>query len=454
MTDLLQKLRQAEDAEAHFDAIDLLKQLVEENPEETDFRYKLGLKFIRTGDPEKAVGLLQECSVGGMDNPYLDVNLGLAIKALGRFEEAAEAYNRVITGFDDVRASIAFWSLANLKNYRFSDQETVILQGRAQVTESNPGYRSLMLFALASARESQGNYEEAFMAMSEANLVMSAHRPFNAEEYYKLVQSMVKEIQAPAESLEQDGPTPIFIVGMPRSGTTLVEQVLANHSVVEATDELPFLSRYGLGLEQAGGYAWALARFTPEQKKNFAANYMKSVSPYISGEADYFIDKNPANFINIGLIKAIFPQAKIINVVRDTLDNAMGVFKQYFHQGNEFSYSMQSIIYYWQGYITLMQHWDRLYPEDILHLGYESMVRAPDEKIAAILDYCGLSHEEACFRFYESDRPVLTPSAAQVRSPITDAAVGSGLKYEQFIAPNVPALAEITRKAREVFCFG
>jgi tetratricopeptide (TPR) repeat protein len=450
MTDLLQKLRQAEDAEAHFDAIDLLKKLVEENPEESDFRYKLGLKYIRTGDPEKGVTLLQECSESGMDNPMLDVNLGHALKALGRFDEAADAYKRVITGFDDERAAIAYWSLANLKNYRFSDQETVILQGRAQIAESSPGYGALMLFALASARENQGNYEEAFMAMSEANLVMAAHRPFNAEEYYKLVQSMVKEIQAPAEPFEQDGPTPIFIVGMPRSGTTLVEQVLANHSLVEATDELPFLSRFGLGLEQTGGYAWALARFTPEQKKNFAANYMKSVSPYISGEADYFIDKNPANFINIGLIKAIFPQAKIINVVRDTLDNAMGVYKQYFHQGNEFSYSMQGIIYYWQGYITLMQHWDRLYPGDILHLGYESMVRAPNEKIAAILDYCGLPHEEACLRFYESDRPVLTPSAAQVRSPITDKSVGSGLIYQDHIQAHIPALAEITRKAREV----
>ena len=450
MTDLLNKLKQAEEAEAHFEAVELLEQLLAENPEESEYRYKLGLRYLRTGDAEKAEKVLTECSKADDDRPMLDINMGHALKALGRFDEAAEAYKRVISDFDDDRAAVAYWSLANLKNYRFDDQETVILQGRAQVTESNPGYRSLMLFALANARERQGNYEEAFMAMSEANLIMSAHRPFNAEQYYKLVQDLVREVQAPIEPLESDGPTPIFIVGMPRSGTTLVEQILASHSAVEATDELPYLSRFALGLEQAGGYAWALARFTPAQQENFAANYLKSVEPYRREKLDYFIDKNPANFINIGLIKAIFPQAKIINVVRDTLDNAMSVFKQYFHQGNEFSYSMQGIIYYWQGYLTLMKHWDQLHPGDILHLGYESIVSEPDDKIEAILDYCGLQHEDACFRFYESNRPVLTPSAAQVRSPITDKSVGSGLHYQENIQPNIPALAEITRKAREI----
>ena len=450
MTDLLNKLKQAEDAEAHFEAIELLEQLTAANPEDSEFRYKLGLKYLKTGDAEKAEKLLAECSMPESDQPLLDINKGHALKALGRFDEAAEAYKRVISGFDDDRAAIAYWSLANLKNYRFDDQETVNLQGRSQVTESNDGYRALMLFALANARERQGKYEEAFMAMSEANLIMSAFKPFNAEQYYKLVQALVREVQTPAEPLDSDGPTPIFIVGMPRSGTTLVEQVLACHSAVEATDELPYLSRFGLGLEQAGGYAWALARFTREQQENFAANYLKSVEPYRREKRDFFIDKNPANFINIGLIKAIFPGAKIINVVRDSLDNAMSVFKQYFHQGNEFSYSMQGIIYYWQGYLTLMKHWDQLYPGDILHLSYEAIVREPDEKIAAILDYCRLPHEDACFRFYESDRPVLTPSAAQVRNPITDKSVGSGQLYEDQIQTHIPALAEITRKAREV----
>ena len=330
----------------------------------------------------------------------------------------------------------------------------MLLQGRAQITEAAPGYRALMLFALAVAYEQQGRLEDAFIAVSEANLVLAEHRPFRAEQFFKLVQSLVTEVTEPAAPVAYDGPTPIFVVGMPRSGTTLVEQILACHSDVEATDELPFLERFALGLEETGSYARALARFTPEQQENFAARYLERVAPYRRQGLGHFIDKNPANFLHIGLVKAIFPQAKIINVVRDTLDNAMGVFKQYFNRGNDFSYSMQSIIYYWQGYVTLMKHWEELYPGDVLHVSYEAMTRDADGSIGKILDYCGLPREEACFRFWESDRPVLTPSAAQVRNPITDAAVGSGLKYEQFIAPNIPALAEITRKAREVFGFG
>ncbi len=450
MTELQEQLKQAEDAEAHFEAVKILEQLVAAYPDKPEFRYRLALKHTKTGDPGKAEKLLLECAEAGLQEPMLDINLGHALKALGRSAEAAEAYKRVIAGFDDIRASIAYWSLANLKNYRFEEQEVVLLQGRTQITVANPGYRGLMLFALGAAREQQGRYEEAFMAMSEANLILADHRPFKAEQYFKFVQSLVSEVKTPAPPVDYQGPIPIFIVGMPRSGTTLVEQILASHSDVESTDELPYLTRLGLGLEEAGGYAWALERITPEQQANFAASYLESVESYRNKKTQYFIDKNPSNFLQIGLIKAIFPQAKVINVVRDTLDNTMSMYKQYFHRGNEFSFSIQGIIYYWQGYLTLMRHWEQLYPGEILHLSYESITRDPDQKIAEVLDYCNLPQEEGCFRFYESDRPVLTPSATQVRNPITGKSVGSGLHYQPFIKPHIPALAEITRKAKEI----
>ena len=451
MHDLEQQLKTAEQSEAHFDAIGILEQMAAAEPDQAHHRYRLARKYLKVGRAEEAEQLLRDCVEAGFKEPLLEINLGHALKALGKTAEAAECYKRVVQGFDDVAAAIAYWSLADLKDYRFCEQETVLLRGRIQITTAAPGYRALMLFALAAAREQASLYEEAFMAMSEANLVLAEHRPFRAEQYFKLVQSMVREVQQPAAPLAVQGPTPVFVVGMPRSGTTLVEQVLASHSAVEATDELPFLERFGLGLEEAGGYAWALARFTPEQQKNFAARYLEKVAPYRPQNKAFFIDKNPTKFLHVGLIKAIFPHARIVNVVRDTLDNAMSVYKQYFNRGNEFSYSLQGIIYYWQGYVTLMQHWDTLYPGDILHLGYESLVRNPREGIAALLDYCGLDQEEACFRFHESERPVLTPSASQVRRPMTDRSIGSGLHFQPFIQTSVPPLAEITRKAREVF---
>jgi hypothetical protein len=240
-------------------------------------------------------------------------------------------------------------------------------------------------------------------------------------------------------------------MGMPRSGTTLVEQILASHSSVEATNELPFLTRMGLEMEMDGGYASALAEFDITRQESCAKDYLAKTKPYRKLDREFFIDKTPDNFLHIGLIRILFPNAKIINVIRDPLDNAIGMYKMYFPHGAEYSFSMEGIIYHWQGYLTLMHHWEQLYPGEVLHLSYEDLVHDPEKKITDVLEYCGLPVEDACFRFYESDRPVLTPSAGQVRNPISAKSVGSGRNYEKYIKTSIPALAEIKRKSREVF---
>jgi tetratricopeptide (TPR) repeat protein len=450
MTNIDNELSQPETAEQHFSAIKALEELVAAEPENLDYRFKLGLNCQKVGQVERAESLFRSCIESGFDSPKLQLNLGHALKALGRTEEAVACYKALVKGNDDARAAVAYWSLANMKNYRFSDEEIVFLRGRVQITEAKPGYRGLMLFALAYAREQQGLYHEAYMAMCEANLILAMHRPFKGEQYGLLVKALAKTGRNLLAAPERDGPTPIFVVGMPRSGTTLVEQILASHSSVEATDELPYLERLAIDLDKSGGYAKSLATLSTEQKLSYANRYLEKVAPYRPRHLDYFVDKNPANFLHIGLIKVLFPDAKIINVIRDPLDNAMAVFKQYFNRGNEYSYSLQGIIFYWQGYLTLMKHWEDLYPGEILHLGYEDLVNDPEEKITGILEYCGLPVESECFRFYESDRPVLTPSASQVRNPISKRSVDSGKKYEKHIKAVIPALAEIKRKCREV----
>lgn len=450
MTNIDNELSQPETAEQHFSAIKALEELVAAEPENLDYRFKLGLNCQKVGQVERAESLFRSCIESGFDSPKLQLNLGHALKALGRTEEAVACYKALVKGNDDARAAVAYWSLANMKNYHFSDEEIVFLRGRVQITEAKPGYRGLMLFALAYAREQQGLYHEAYMAMCEANLILAMHRPFKGEQYGLLVKALAKTGRNLLAAPERDGPTPIFVVGMPRSGTTLVEQILASHSSVEATDELPYLERLAIDLDKSGGYAKSLATLSTEQKLSYANRYLEKVAPYRPRHLDYFVDKNPANFLHIGLIKVLFPDAKIINVIRDPLDNAMAVFKQYFNRGNEYSYSLQGIIFYWQGYLTLMKHWEDLYPGEILHLGYEDLVNDPEAKITGILEYCGLPVEPECFRFYESDRPVLTPSASQVRNPISKRSVDSGKKYEKHIKAVIPALAEIKRKCREV----
>ena len=450
MQDFEENISPPETAEKHVSAIKSLEELVAKEPDNLDYRFELGLKCLKFGQVERAESLFRSCVESGFDTPKLQLNLGHALKALGRSEEAVVCYKLLIDGFEDDHAAVAYWSLANLKDYRFTDEEIVLLRGRVQTTEAKPGYRGLMLFALGSAREQQGLYHQAYMAMCEANMIMAEHRPFLGDLYGHLVMALSKTTRNRVMPVGTQGPTPIFVVGMPRSGTTLVEQILASHSNVEATDELPYLERIGLELEQSGGYAKALSTFSDEQQQNYASRYLKQVAPYRQLGLDYFIDKNPGNFLHIGLIKELFPNAKIINVVRDPLDNAMSVFKQYFHRGNEFSYSLAGIVFYWQGYLTLMKHWEQLYPGEVMHLDYEALVNHPEEKITEILEYCGLAVEPECFRFYESDRPVLTPSASQVRSPISASSVGSGQNYEPFLKSVIPALAEIKRKCREV----
>jgi tetratricopeptide (TPR) repeat protein len=454
MEQLKEVLDRAIAAEDWFGAIDILDRLMAAEPDNLDYRFRLGTQCRRVGKVERARALFASCARSGYAHPLLYLNLGHALKALRRSDEAADSYRRMLDTGDDQQVAIAWWSLADLKDYRFGEEEAERLRERLQNAETKPGYRGLMLFALACAREQQGRVEEAFMAMSEANLILAAHRPFRADLYGKLVMSLTREVGNPAPALEADGPTPVFIVGMPRSGTTLVEQILASHSQVEPTDELPYLERYGLEMEQKGGYASVLAGLGEEGRAEYAARFLAAVDPHRRRKLPYFIDKNPSNFLHVGLIKALFPQARIINVVRDPLDNAMSVFKQYFNKGNEFSYSLDGIVYYWQGYVTLMRHWHQLYPDAVMHLAYEDLAAQPEREITRILEYCGLPVEPGCFRFYESDQPVLTPSASQVREPITTKSVGSGRKFEPFIKPTIPALAEIKRKTREVLGVG
>jgi tetratricopeptide (TPR) repeat protein len=450
MNELSKELERLEEAEQYFAAIKILEQLIEADPDILDLHYKLGMLCMKVGEVERAATAFRLCIEEYYEDTLVHLNLGHALKAMGRTAEAVECYQRLIDGENDARAASGYWSLADLKDYRFDRDAIDKLEARLKTLQAPPGYRGLMLFALGCALEQHSHYSEAYQALAEANDIVAMHRPFRGDYFGELVTSLVKETQTHPKVPQKFGATPIFIVGMPRSGTTLVEQILASHSMIESTDELPFLERIALDLDKSGGYAAALGKISAAQQETYAKQYLAMVEPYRKRNAAYFIDKNPNNFLHIGLIKALFPDARIINVVRDPLDNAMSVYKQYFYKGHEYSYSMQGIIYYWQGYLTLMMHWNKLYRGLVFSLGYEALVKKPEEAITAMLEYCGVPVEEQCFRFYESDRPVLTPSASQVRSPITDRAVGSGLKYQQFVAPFIPQFAQIRLKAREV----
>lgn len=450
MSDLESKLSQHEASEDYFSAVEVLEQLTQANPDNVELLYRLAVHLLKVGQVDLAETHIRDCITRGFQHPMLYLNLGHILKALGRSSEAVECYQRLVDGDDDIIAGIGYWSLADLKDHKFDDASVICLKTRLQTVDAKPVYKGLMLFALACALEQREEYAQAFRAMSEANDILAMNRPFRGDRYEQLIHSLTKDFRSPVRPAEIEGPVPILIVGMPRSGTTLVEQILSSHSQVEATNELPYLGRIGLELEKKSGYASEMSKFNQAKQKAYADQYLSNVAHYRRENLSHFVDKNPANFLHIGLAKSLFPKVKIINVVRDPLDNAMSVYKQYFNRGNDYSYSMEGIVYYWQGYLTLMRHWNELYRKDIYHLSYEDLTRRPDEKIKKLLRYCELSEEPDCFRFYESRRPVLTPSASQVRNPISARSVGSGLQYKPFIPSFMPQFALIKSKVREV----
>jgi len=414
-------------------------------------RYRLALLELKTGQVNNALENLRLCTELGSQNHGITLNYGHALKAAGENQKAAEKYLELTKIPDDKVIAIGYWSLASLKSYSFQPEDIIDITQRLDNETTPLGYRGLLLLSLAEAQDQLGHDDEAFTALKQGNDIIAQHRPFRGDLYQQLIQALMRDFKPSLNSTTSDLDTPIFIIGMPRSGSTLLEQILANHSQVEATHELLFLGDISIELENKGGYAKQLSNLSNDKATAYAHDYLAKTKIYRDTQNSYFIDKNPNNFLHIGLIKTIFPHARIINIVRDPLDNGVGVFRQFFSEGHEYSYSFEGIIFYWQGYIALMQHWQNLYPDEIYHLSYEQLVRHPEASIRSLLDYCQLASETACFAPEKSKRAVLTPSATQVRKPISVSSIGSGLKYKHHLKRHLPPLALIRNKAEEIF---
>jgi len=444
---LLIKLQLLEIKELFFEAIDTLDTLLVTEPQNLQFKYKKGLNALKAGQIYLAETLLLNCHKIGFDDPFLKLNLGHIYKAKGESDKAAEFYQHFIKDFPE-HSAVGYWSMADLKDYRLKSSDTEEIQALINIKTLSSGNKSLLLFTLGRIHEQHKRYEESFESIHLANQLMKDYRPFQADLYSKLINDFITKFKIPPEAQQNNQEyTPIFIVGMPRSGTTLVEQILASHTEVESTDELPYMERIGLELDMMGGYIENLNNITNKQADNFADQYTQQVKQYLPTLSKMVIDKNPNNFVHIGLIKTLFPKAKIINVVRNPLDNALSVYKQFFSNGHNYSYSLKGIEHYWKGYLSLMNHWETVYPMQIYQLSYEKLVSDTENEIKQLLYYCQIKFEKQCLTFYESDRVVLTPSVSQVRQPITARSIGSWKKYQPYITQFLPAFTELEDKA-------
>lgn len=361
----------------------------------------------------------------------IDLVRGEIHRILGA-REKADAALRSALALNPGNAA-AWWALADMKTYRFSDADQSAMRGLMHSQQSAPNQKSLIAFALAKASELDGDWHGAMQLYHTANGLRAGDR-FDRAQFEgaigRIISAFTPEVLSAKASDRPAGPRPVFIVGLPRSGSTLLEQILASHSQIEGTHELPVLpsvkrKAHMLCLRRFGGdYLGNLGRLSPAELSDLGAIYVSESALFRTNTAGFFTDKLPFNFEHAGLIHKILPDAVIIDVRRNPLDCGFSLYKQYFTQGSSFSYSLADIGCYYNGYLRLMDHWDRVMPGKVLHVQYEDLVSAPEQQIRRLLAHVGVPFEAGCVNFHLNSRPVRTASSEQVRLPLYTGSIG------------------------------
>jgi tetratricopeptide (TPR) repeat protein len=415
---LLQRHRNAE-------ALDQSRILLQAEPSNRDYRAVYATASLALADYDEALRVYRALSEEAPGAADLHLSIGHALKTLGRQQEAVGAYRQaaqVSPSFGD-----AYWSLANLKTYRFADDELARMREQEARDDIDAADRYHLCFALGKALEDRGDYEESFAYYARGNALKKAevrYRPEPIERNARLQKSILtKEFLASRLGAGCARKDPIFIVGLPRAGSTLLEQILASHSQVEGTMELADIPRLVLRLqgraydEQAPPYPGNLRDTPAERLAAFGEKYLADTQVYRTGKP-FFIDKNPNNFRHIGLIHLMLPEAKIIDARREPMACCFSNFKQLFAAGQEFTYDLEDIARYYRSYVELMAHWDAVLPGKILRMQHEDVVADLEGSVRRLLEFCGLAFEPQCLRFYETERGIRTASSEQVRRPI------------------------------------
>ena len=400
----------------------------------------LATVYTRLMRQEDALAAFEQAALLNPEEVRLPLSIGHLNKTLGRRSACEQAYKRCLEmrpGFGE-----AYWSLADLKNYVFSDAEIACMQSFLKGEDGNDEDQAHLHFALGRAFEHQKDYPTAFDHYATGNRRRRKTVPFEIEAFENKTRR-VRECFDPAFFAARSGcgypdPSPIFIVGLPRSGSTLVEQILASHSCIEGTFELPNLLTIVREFDHADAahdaYPEIVCTASPEHLGNLGRRYIEETAP-LRGARPYFIDKMPNNFSHVGLIQAILPRAVVIDVRRHPMDACFSTFKQHFAEGQSFSYDLEDLGRYYRCYLSLMDHWDEVLPGKVLLLQYEQLIREPEAQIRRLLSHCSLAFEPGCLSFHESKRPVRTASAEQVRQPLYTSGVGYWRHFEAQLAP-------------------
>ena len=379
------------------------------------------------------------------NSPRVHLSLGHVYKTMGEIDNSISSYKNTI--FQNNLSGEAYWSLANLKTYSFSDNEIRDMEEtlNGDMTDIE---RSQMHFALGKAYEVMKDYDKSFKNYFKGNKVKKGLIKYSSDDTTQNTKKILEffnqeNIKNLSKSSTNDQ-DPIFVLGMPRSGSTLVDQIISSHSKVDGTQELPNIIKIAaeLNADEQSNYPEVLKELDDMQLSDLGKNYILETA-WARDRAPFFIDKMPNNFIHIGLIKTILPNAKIIDTRRDPMDTCFSCFKQFFARGQLFTYSLEDLGNYYSDYIRAMNHWHNIYGKDILTVHYDNVINKTEETIRELIDYCNLPFEQECLEFYKSSRPVKTPSAEQVRQPIYKSGLNYWKNYENHLSPLKKIIDEI-----------
>ncbi len=436
----------------HFEAQKQVERLLAADRSNRGYLTLHALTQVGLGRHERAIEIYRELLPGARQPAELHLSIAHLLKTLGHTEAAVAEYRAAASarsGYGD-----AYWSLANLKTYRFTDEELerMIAAESAAATSADDRYH--LCFALGKALEDREEYQRSFEYYGRGNALRRSAGSYRPEQIEHNTWLQI-EVCTPALFTRHRGggavaADPIFIVGLPRSGSTLIEQILASHSQVEGTHELADVPRIVTDLDgRDSRYPGVLRSMSPEDFRRLGERYLQQTRAYRTAGRSRFIDKMPNNFRHIGLIHLMLPNAKIIDVRREPMACCFGNFKQLFAQGQAFTYGLEDIARYYRTYLELMRHWDAVLPGQILRLSYEDVVQDLEDSVRRLLEFCGLDFEPACVEFHRTERSVRTASSEQVRQPIYREGLSQWRHYEPWLAPLHETLGDALSRYRE-----